>query len=56
MNTPQELCDAIVSGCDDSVSAQRIAAALVLLATVDDDLEFDLSTAPAALQAVFEAA
>ncbi len=54
MKTPQELCDAIVSGCDEGVSAQRIAAALVLLATVDDDLEFDLSNAPAALRAVFE--
>jgi hypothetical protein len=56
MTTSQDLCDAIVSGCDGAVSVQRIAAALVLLATVDDDLEFDLSAAPPALRAVFDEA
>ncbi len=57
MNTNQAFCDALVDRCEDhGVSAQRIAAALVLLASVDDELQFDLEAAPAALRAVFDEA
>ncbi len=55
MNSTQDFCDALVSGCDDC-GAQRIAAALVLLASVDDDLCLDLADVPAALRAIFDEA
>lgn len=56
MNTNQAFCDALVDRCEDAGFAQRIAAALVLLASVDDDLQLDLENAPAALRAVFDEA
>ena len=56
MNTDQAFCDALVDRCEDQASAQRIAAALVLLASVDDELLLDLDLVPAALRAAFDAA
>ena len=53
MSSSQDLCRELVSACDGNVTANRIAAALVLLAATDDDLELDLDTAPASLRAVF---
>ena len=50
----QALCDALVAMCDSEVPASRLAAALVLLAAVDDDLALDLDEAPAALRAIFD--
>lgn len=50
----QALCDALVAMCDTQVPAGRLAAALVLLAAVDDELAFDLAQAPPALRAVFD--
>lgn len=50
----QALCDALVAMCDTQVPAGRLAAALVLLAAVDDELAFDLAQAHPALRAVFD--
>jgi hypothetical protein len=56
----QALCDALLSLADPPsdlpVKAERLAAALVLLAAVDDDLVADLDAAPAPIRAVFDAA
>jgi hypothetical protein len=38
------------------VTAERLAAALVLLGVVDDDVVADLEALPASIRAVFDAA
>ncbi len=55
----QTLCDALLALGDPScstVKAERLAAALVLLASVDDDVVTDLDAVPPAIRAVFDAA
>ena len=58
----QALCDALLRLGDASdpsapaVKAERLAAALVLLGVVDDELIADLDAAPAPIRAVFDAA
>jgi hypothetical protein len=58
----QALCDALLGLGDTTdpsgpaVKAERLAAALVLLGAVDDDLVADLDAAPAPIRAVFDAA
>ena len=56
----QTLCDALLSlgepSADLTVKAERLAAALVLLGVVDDDLVADLSDVPSSIKAVFDAA
>ncbi|HEY1100600.1 MAG TPA: hypothetical protein VGF99_16795 [Myxococcota bacterium] len=53
MSSTQELCDALVQQCAEHDDAARVAAALVLLASVDDDLELDLDAVPQHLRAIF---
>jgi hypothetical protein len=56
----QALCDALLSlgetSAERNVKAERLAAALVLLGVVDDDLIADLSEVPSSIRAVFDAA
>lgn len=56
----QALCDALLSLGDPPagppVKAERLAAALVLLGVVDDDVVADLEAVPASIRAVFDAA
>jgi hypothetical protein len=55
----QALCDALLALADPSaaaVKAERLAAALVLLGAVDDDVVTDLDDVPPAIRAVFDAA
>lgn len=55
----QALCDALLALGEPTgspVKAERLAAALVLLGVVDDDLVADLEAVPAPIRAVFDAA
>lgn len=56
----QALCDALLAlgepASGPPVKAERLAAALVLLGAVDDDLVADLDTVPPSIRAVFDAA
>jgi hypothetical protein len=55
----QILCDALLALGDPStptVKAERLAAALVLLGAVDDEVLTDLDAVPPAIRAVFDAA
>lgn len=60
MSGSQALCDALLALADPpsgpAVKAERLAAALVLLAAVDDELVADLEAAPPLLRAIFDAA
>ncbi len=50
MDGTQRLCDALIG--DDDVSDEHMAAALVLLASVDDDLCIDPDALPPAVRAL----
>jgi hypothetical protein len=56
----QALCDALLAlgepPAGPPVKAERLAAALVLLGVVDDDLVADLDAVPPPIRAVFDAA
>jgi hypothetical protein len=55
----QALCDALLALGEPPagpVKAERLAAALVLLGVVDDDVVADLEAVPAPIRAVFDAA
>jgi len=52
----QSLCDAVVDSCSgQGLAADRAAAALVLLAAVDDDVAVDPDNMPPALRALLDA-